>query len=472
MTQMKTKPLIVIDIVGLTPSLLGEHTPNLNGLMQEGEMTPMQGVFPAVTTTAQASMLTGSYPAQHGIVGNGWYLRDQAEVRFWLQPNQLMQGNKIWHSLKHEQNDFTCSQLFWWYNMYAGVDNAITPRPHYPADGRKVMGLYSEPATLHAQIEAQIGEFPFFNFWGPTADIRSSRWIVDCAIAEHRMNQPDLQLVYLPHLDYNLQRLGPNDLAIAEDIAAIDHEAGRLIDFGRSQGADILVVSEYGISPVSHSISLNRILRQAGLLAVRQSLTWELLDPGASRAFAVADHQIAHIYIQDVNDIARVKSILEKVSGVERVLDRRTQCDYHIDHARSGELIAIAEPDCWFNYYYWFDDNQAPDFARTVDIHRKPGYDPVELFIDPTLGFPKLHIAKRLLQKKMGQRILMDVIPLTPELVKGSHGRLNDTEDEGPLIISNSAALSEFLYQHKTFDIKQVNHLIHMHFKQALRKVI
>ncbi|WP_299495696.1 nucleotide pyrophosphatase/phosphodiesterase family protein [uncultured Shewanella sp.] len=466
------KPLIVIDIVGLTPSMLGKDTPHLNALMQEGVMAPMQGVFPAVTTTAQASMLTGTYPAEHGIVGNGWYLRDQAEVRFWLQANQLMQGDKIWHSLKQAQNDLTCSQLFWWFNMYAGVDNAITPRPHYPADGRKVMGLYSEPATLHAQIEAQIGEFPFFNFWGPTADIRSSRWIVDCAIAEHQMDQPDLQLVYLPHLDYNLQRLGPNHPDIALDIAAIDHEAGRLIDFGRGQGADILVVSEYGISPVSHSISLNRILRQAGLLAVRQSLTWELLDPGASRAFAVADHQIAHIYIQDLNDITRVKSLLEKVPGVERVLDRHSQCEYQINHARSGELIAIAEPDCWFNYYYWFDDNQAPDFARTVDIHRKPGYDPVELFIDPALGLPKLHIAKRVLQKKMGQRMLMDVIPLTPELVKGSHGRLNTIEDEGPVIISTSVALSDSLRSRQVFDMTQVNNFIRLHFKQALRKVI
>ncbi|MCL1126901.1 alkaline phosphatase family protein [Shewanella surugensis] len=470
MTQLKR--LIVIDIVGLTPSMLGTYTPHLNALIQDGLMVPMQGGFPAVTTTAQATMLTGTTAKQHGIVGNGWYLRDQAEVRFWLQANSLMQGDKIWHSLKQANSDFTCSQLFWWYNMYAGVDNAMTPRPHYPADGRKVMGLYSEPATLQAQIEQQIGAFPFFNFWGPAADIRSSRWIVDCAIAEHKMNQPDLQLVYLPHLDYNLQRLGPDDPAIDEDIAAIDHEAGRLIDFGRSQGAEILVVSEYGVSPVSHSISLNRILRQAGLLAVRNSLTWELLDSGASRAFAVADHQIAHIYIKAPNDILRVKTILEKVPGVERVLDRAAQSDYQINHARSGELIAIAEPDSWFNYYYWFDDDKAPDFARTVDIHRKPGYDPVELFIDPALRFPQWHIAKRLLQKKMGQRMLMDVIPLTPELVKGSHGRLSTNADEGPVIISSSSVLSDLLYQTKTFDITQVNQLISMHFKQALRKVI
>jgi predicted AlkP superfamily pyrophosphatase or phosphodiesterase len=462
----KKNPLVVIDIVGLTASILGEHTPNLNALVQDGFMAPMDGVFPAVTTTAQASMLTGTSPAQHGIVGNGWYFREQAEVRFWLQSNHLVQGDKVWHKLKQANSDFSCSKLFWWYNMYADVDSAITPRPHYPADGRKIMGLYSEPAQLQDTIEKQIGTFPFFNFWGPAADIRSSHWIVDCAIAEFKLNRPDLQFVYLPHLDYNMQRLGPNDPAINQDIRDIDHEAGRLIDFARSQGAEIMVVSEYGITAVQQSVSLNRVLRQAGLLQVRESVSWELLDTGASRAFAVADHQVAHIYVKNAADIGQVKKLLESTPGVERVLDAQTKIDYQINHARSGELIAIAEPGSWFNYYYWLDERKAPDFSRTVDIHRKPGYDPVELFIDPKIRFPRLKVAKNVAKKKLGMRMLMDVIPLAPELIKGSHGRLAERPEDGPLVIS-SATIPELVKQKmdtESLPMTSVFELILAHF--------
>ena len=453
------KPLVVIDIVGLTPSMLGQYTPNLNALVKDGFIATLDGVFPAVTTTAQATMLTGKSPSLHGIVGNGWYFRDLAEVKFWLQPNRLIQGEKVWHKLKKQSPQFSCSQLFWWYNMYADVENAITPRPHYPADGRKIMGLYSQPAKLHSDIENKIGEFPFFNFWGPTADIRSSRWIVDCAIEEFKTNKPNLQLVYLPHLDYNLQRLGPDDSAINDDIAAIDLEAGRLIDFAREQGAEIMVVSEYGICKVKQSVSINRILRQQGLLAVRESVTWELLDCGASRAFAVADHQVAHVYIKDVKDIEKVKKLLEATPGIERVLDNDTKGTMEIDHERCGELIAIAEPECWFDYYYWLDDNKAPDFARTVDIHRKPGYDPVELFVDPKIRFPLLKIAKNVVKKKLGMRMLMDVIPLDTSLVKGNHGRLADNADDGPLLIGSNREMAA-----DSYPMKAVFELIQRHF--------
>ncbi len=453
------RSLVVINIVGLTQSMLGNHTPNLNCLVQDGFMAPLKEVFPALTTTAQASMLTGSSPAEHGIVGNGWYFREQSEIRFWLQSNHLVQGEKIWQRIRKSQPEFRCSKLFWWYNMYADVANAITPRPHYPADGRKIMGLYSKPAELQQTIENKIGSFPFFNFWGPMADIRSSRWIVNCAIEEFNINQPDLQLVYLPHLDYNLQRLGPNDPKISQDIQEIDHEAGRLIDFSRGQGAEVMVVSEYGISEVEQSVSLNRILREAGMLQVRQSLSWELLDAGASRAFAVADHQVAHIYIKNHTDLNAVIKLLTNTPGVAQVLDANAQATYQINHTRSGELIAIAEPGYWFNYYYWLDESKAPDFARTVDIHRKPGYDPAELFVDPEIHFPKLKIASKVIQKKLGMRMLMDVIPLNTQLVKGSHGRLAENIEHGPLILSSDLKLAA-----DSYSMQDIFKLIHTFF--------
>ena len=459
-----TRRLMLINVVGLTQALLGENTPNINRIIDKGAILPMDGVFPAVTTTAQATILTGSTPDKHGIVGNGWYFRDLAEVKFWLQPNQLIQGEKIWHKLKQRDPNFTCSQLFWWYNMYADVDHAITPRPHYPADGRKIMGLYSEPANLQAQIEAEIGIFPFFNFWGPKADIRSSRWITDCAIAEFKRHRPNLQLVYLPHLDYNLQRLGPKHPDIAKDIQEIDTEVGRLWDFAQANNTELVLVSEYGISEVKQSIAINRHLRQQGWIRVRDSLSWELLDCGASDAFAVADHQVAHVYVKDPANISKVKAFLEAIPGIEQVLDQDQQRAWHIQHERSGELIAIAEPQCWFNYYYWLDDNKAPDFARSVDIHRKPGYDPVELFVDPALRFPLLKIAGRLIQKKLGMRMLMDVIPLDTSLVRGSHGRLAATPEDGPLLItSNSTILAQYK-RAKSLPMQQVSELLQQWF--------
>ena len=431
------KPLLLINVVGLTPSLLGPNTPHINELLKTARMASLQPSFPAVTSTVQASILTGESPSRHGIVGNGWYFRDQGEVRFWLQPNALIQGEKVWETLKRELPGFRCSQLFWWYNMYANIDASITPRPHYPADGRKLFGLYSSPPGLHEQIEAQIGEFPFPGFWGPAAGIASSRWIVDCALLEFQINRPDLQLVYLPHLDYSLQKVGPDHPSIADEVRAIDHEVGRLLSHARNEGVAVMLLSEYGIEAVKQSVSINRVLRAEGLLQVRQSLTWELLDPGASAAFAVADHQIAHLYIKDPRDIPRVKALLQEQPGIEQVLDKHEQRTWQLDHPRSGELVAVAAPGFWFDYYYWFDDARAPDFARTVDIHRKPGYDPVELFVDPAIRFPKLKVARRLLQKKLGFRYYMDLIPLDSGLVRGSHGRPPASAQAGPLLITD-----------------------------------
>lgn len=432
---MKNKHLVVIDIVGLTRELIGEHTPNIAQYANDNFCEPMEGVFPALTTTAQASMLTGVTPEKHGIVGNGWYDRDFAEVVFWKQPNQLVQADKIWDILKKQENSFSCSKLFWWYNMYANVDASITPRPHYPADGRKIIDLYSRPKGLHQQLEKTLGSFPFFNFWGPKAGIASSRWIADAAMLEFDQHKPNLQLVYLPHLDYCLQKSGPEHESIVTELQAIDAIVGELLTFYQERGAGVVLVSEYGITQVDTPVFINRVLREHGFIDVRESLTWELLDPGASSAFAVADHQVAHIYVNDPLQKTALKKLLENTDGIERVLDEKEKLDWKISHNRAGDLIAVAEPNAWFCYYYWMEDSKAPDFARTVDIHRKPGYDPVEMFLDPDIRLPIVKVMGRLLQKKLGFRMLMDVIPLDANLVSGSHGRLADNPDKGPVAV-------------------------------------
>lgn len=436
------RPLVVINVVGLTYEMLGPDTPHISRVASQGFACPMGTVLPAVTCSAQSTLLTGTLPREHGVVANGWYFRDLSEVWLWRQSNRLVQGERIYDAARKREPDYSVAKLFWWFNMYADVNWSVTPRPCYPADGRKLFDSHSQPPELKDELQSRLGVFPLFKFWGPTANIASSRWIADASVDVFQSKHPSLTLVYLPHLDYNLQRIGPSDPRIREDIRAVDAEAGKIIDAAQQAGAEIVVLSEYAITDVDRPIHINRILREHGFLTARREISgWETLDFGASRAFAVADHQFAHIYIQRPDDVPRVAEVLRKVDGIEHVLDRAQQATFGIDHERSGELVVVSDRRSWFTYYFWLDDELAPDYARTVDIHRKPGYDPVELFVDPQLKFPKLRVARRLAQKLLGFRYYMDVIGLDATIVKGSHGRLPDPGREasdGPVFVCSS----------------------------------
>lgn len=432
---------VVLNVVGLTPDLIGEHTPHLRALAGEGGARPLRTILPAVTCSVQSTFTTGLLPRGHGCVGNGWYFRDTAEVRLWQQSNGLVRGEKIWDEARRRDPAFTCAKLFWWYNMYSSANFSVTPRPLYPADGRKLPDIYAEPAELREELVARLGGFPLFNFWGPRADITSSRWIAECARHVYDTRRPTLSLVYLPHLDYNLQRLGPNDARIAEDLREIDGVCGELIEHVRRDDARVVVLSEYGITEVTGAVHINRVLRDAGMLRVKPELGREMLDAGASEAFAVVDHQVAHIYVRRADRIEEVRRIVEVVEGVETVLGEEGKRAHGLDHARAGELVAISAADRWFTYYFWNDDEVAPDYARTVDIHRKPGYDPVELFLDPEIRIPALKLGWTLARKALGFRYLMDVIPLDASLVRGSHGRITDHDDAGPLFLSSEPDL-------------------------------
>lgn len=427
----------VLNVVGLTNSLLGKDTPRIREFARRGHRAAIAPAFPAVTCTAQATYLTGQTPARHGIVGNGWYDRTLAEVQFWKQSNHVVAAPKLWEDLRATLgSSFTCAQLFWWYNMYAAVDYSLTPRPIYRADGAKIFDIYGSPSTICPEIKQALGEFPFPAFWGPLAGIASSRWIADSARWVEERYKPGLSLVYLPHLDYNLQRLGPSHPNLAADLRQIDEVVGGLIDFFEARGVEVVLLSEYGITTVDRPVYPNRLFREQGWIAVRDELGTEVLDAGASRVFAVADHQVAHIYVNDPSLLSAARQLLERQAGVDRVLGKAELAALGIDHARSGDLLAVADARSWFAYYYWTDDKRAPDFARTIDIHRKPGYDPAELFIDPKLGLPKLRIARFLLRKKLGFRTLLDVIPLDATLVRGSHGCVPENADDWPVLIS------------------------------------
>jgi predicted AlkP superfamily pyrophosphatase or phosphodiesterase len=434
---VRVQKTLVLNVVGLTPGLIGEHTPALKAFRDAHALRALTTIVPAVTCSVQSTYLTGQLPSQHGIVGNGWYFRDLSQVWLWRQSNQLVHGEKLWDEAKRRDPSFTVAKLFWWYNMYSTADISITPRPMYTADGRKLPDVYTDPPELRAELSAELGMFPLFNFWGPRADISSTQWIAKSAMRVVDKSAPTLTLVYLPHLDYDLQRFGPNDPRIAKTLAEIDAVCGELFDFAKQRDLRVVVLSEYGITEVSDAVHVNRAFRQAGLLRVREELGLEQLDPGASRAFAVADHQVAHVYVKDPRDLPAVRKLCEGLDGVEQVLDDSGKRAAGLDHPRSGELVLVSRADRWFSYYFWLDDALAPDYARTVDIHLKPGYDPVELFIDPSITFPMLKVGRKLMARKLGFRNLLDVIPLDAKLVKGSHGRLTDRSEDGPLFMSS-----------------------------------
>ena len=440
----------VINVVGLSKSLIGNSTPRIRAFAEKGALGSIAPAFPAVTCTAQANYLTGRLPSEHGIVANGWFNRTLAEVHFWKQSNHLVRGGKVWEELRQLDPRVTCATLFWWYNMYSSADYTITPRPLYPADGRKVFDVYTWPFPIRNEIKSDLGEFPFPAFWGPAAGVRSpgmapdavSKWIAAAAKWFERKFEPTLSLVYLPHLDYSLQRLGPADPAIARDLERIDTIVGDLIAFFQDRSIRVLLLSEYGITAVNTPIHINRLFRDRGWLAIKDELGLELLDCGASKVFAVADHQVAHIYLNDKSIAPEVQDVLAATSGIERVICANERPALGIDHERAGDIIAVAAENAWFTYYYWVDDRLAPDFARTVDIHRKPGYDPVELFLDPAQKWMKLKIASKLVRKKLGFRMLMDVIPLDATLVKGSHGRVSAAPtDHDPVVITDAPSL-------------------------------
>ncbi|MGB5228510.1 MAG: nucleotide pyrophosphatase/phosphodiesterase family protein [Eudoraea sp.] len=428
---------VVLNVVGLTHRLIGEHTPFIKSFLERGESASIEPVLPAVTCTSQTTYLTGKWPAEHGIVGNGWYFKDECEVKFWRQSNKLTQSDKLWDDMKQLNSDFTCANLFWWYNMYSTVDYSVTPRPNYLADGRKIPDIYSHPPELRDQLQQELGVFPLFNFWGPKTSVKSSQWIADAAIKTDQLHDPTLTLVYLPHLDYNLQRYGVDFSQISKDLNEIDELVKKLVSYYDNENTNIVLLSEYGITNVNNPIHINRILRSEGLITIREERGLELLDTGASKAFAVADHQIAHIYLNDHTVKNEVKELLKGIKGVEKVLSNNELEEAHLNHDRCGDLLLIADKNSWFTYYFWMDDEKAPDYARMVDIHKKPGYDPVEMFTDPEDKFVMPKVILKLLKKKLGFRTVMNIIPLKANLVKGSHGRIPEDQSDYPVFITN-----------------------------------
>lgn len=435
---------VVINIVGLSNALLKHKDLFLTQWVKKQQTSKIKPHLPAVTCAVQSTYLTGKWPKDHGIVANGWYFKDECEVKLWRQSNHLVKAPKVWDKAKAINPKFTCSNMFWWYNMYSNSDFNVTPRPQYRADGQKIPDCYSKPESLRDKLQETLGTFPLFNFWGPNTTIKSTKWIADASKLVHNWHEPTLQLIYLPHLDYVLQKSN-KEAAILKDLKELDLVCKDLINFYENKGVKIILLSEYGINPVKSPFHINRVLREHGYLKIREENNLEILDAGISDAFAMSDHQIAHIYINDKSNIGKIKSLLKNYSEIDLILDTKEQEAYKINHKRSGDLVITTKKEHWFTYYYWLDDSKAPDFARNVDIHKKPGYDPVELFTDPKKKLMTARIIYKLFKKKLGFRTMMNVIPLDASLVKGSHGCINLDEDYYPVLIQNENKTDAFV---------------------------
>ena len=433
-------PVVLINAVGLTPRLL-KHAPRLQAIANAGWAAPMTEVLPAVTCSTQATLLTGQPVNRHGVVANGWLYRDTGEVRFWQQSNRLIQAEPLYATAKRRAQKrgaaFTSAKLFWWFNQGAEVDFSVTPKPWYGVDGNKAFDVAGTPAEFPESLKAKLGDFPFPAFWGPMAGLTSTKWIANCAAVTLKQHRPDLTLVYLPHLDYEPQRRGPSGCDMPRLVKELDNAAAPLLDEAKKIGAEVWVVSEYGHCDVDTPVYLNRLLRTAGLLSVRRGPFGEQLDTFESRAFAVVDHQLAHIYVHKPEDLPRVKELLHGLPGVAEVLFGEERAKRGLDHERSGEIVVLAQPKAWFAYPFWLDDALAPDYARAVAIHNKPGFDPCELFFDPKFSVPKLHAATRLLQKKLGFRTIFDLTPLDAGIVRGSHGLIAVDPLDAAIIIGH-----------------------------------
>jgi predicted AlkP superfamily pyrophosphatase or phosphodiesterase len=429
------RPLLLINAVGLTPRLL-PLAPRLQALAEAGWCVPLRETLPAVTCTAQTTLLTGQPPNVHGIVANGWLYRDTGEVRFWQQSNRLIQAEPLYETAKRQRR-LKVAKLFWWFNQGAAVDISVTPKPHYGVDGLKVFDILSTPPELAERLKRDLGDFPFPAFWGPRAGRQSTQWIAAAAACVLLDDRPDLTLVYLPHLDYEPQRFGPSGTDMAKRLRELDDACGPLLEAAQVVGARVWVVSEYGHCDVRRPVFPNRALREGGLLAVRSGPFGEHLDTFASRAFAVCDHQMAHVYVAAESDISHARDLLGQLAGVARVVTGEARADLGLDHERSGELILLSDPDAWFAYPFWLDDARAPDYARTVAIHQKPGFDPCELFVDPAIRFPTARVVRKLIQKKLGFRMKMDVVPLDASIVHGSHGLPARDDADRPIWIGD-----------------------------------
>ncbi|MFC1499084.1 nucleotide pyrophosphatase/phosphodiesterase family protein [Verrucomicrobiota bacterium] len=400
MKDSKKKRLLVVQVAALGFDFLKTfHGAQWKGL----EFKPMDSVFPALTCPVQAAFRTASPPSEHGMVANGVFQKNLLKPMFWEQSSLLVDGARIWQ--KFRDNEKKVAMLFWQQSMGEYVDYLLTPAPIHKHHGGMIQDCYSKPAGLYQELCSVLGSpFKLRDYWGPMASTKASDWIAraTCSVLGKSDQAPDLCLTYLPGLDYDLQRYGPDHEKSRKALGEVIKQLDMLRETAEANGYDILVFGDYAIGNCSEAVFPNRLLRDAGFLNVRDVKGRLYPDIFESRAFAMTDHEIAHVYLSDPDDEQAVRSMFSGTKEIAEVLGKVEQIRKGIDHYNSGNLVLIASEGKWMSYPWWNENETGPEYAGHVDIHNKPGYDPCELF----WGWPPGSVSK-----DTGK-------------VRGSHGRV------------------------------------------------
>lgn len=400
MTAADSPRVVVLDVVGLQPAHLeADLAPNLATLMDGPRRARLQPSFPALTVPAQTTLGTGHPPGEHGDVASGRYDREHDTVTFWGRDRG--DRTRLWERASEEAG-LTTGAICFQHLLGTSADVALTPSPIEDENNDMVeMDCWTNPDGWYDELREEYGHFPLHHYWGPGANSESTAWILTAAAEAVTEYDTDLLWAYVPHLDYAGLRQGPESAEMREAVRTVDALVGDFLDSLRSDGrwsdTVVAVVSEYGFHDVDTPVYPNRALRDAGLLTERAESND--VDLRRSRAFAMVDHQVAHVYVDD-GSVVDARDALVGLDGVDRVLGDDGKAAYGIDHANAGELVCVAEPDAWFQYYWWREETNAPAYATDMDIHEKPGFDPCELFVGDS-----------------------GLVSLDPTQVGGSHGR-------------------------------------------------
>ncbi len=369
------KRMLVIQVAALSYETAREL--NLDLTFHAGK-----SVFPAVTCTVQATLRTAALPSKHGMVANGRYYRELRKIMFWEQSSALVGGARIWHDFR--QAGGRVAMLFWQQSMGETVDMLLTPAPIHRHGGGMIQDCYGRPDTLYADLCRRLGRpFRLRQYWGPAASARVGDWIAEAtaSLIPDTNLAPHLCLTYLPSLDYDFQRFGPQHPRAKRAVVRLRQQIELLLAAAGRNGYEVTVCGDYAVAPCSGpAVFPNRILCEHGVMKTRDVRGQQYPDLHTSRAFAVVDHEVAHIYVADETDRDSVRRLLEQSDGIETVLMPAERDRMGIDHPNAGELIAVAQPGRWFAYPWWTQHRNAPDYAGHVDIHNKPGFDPCELF--------------------------------------------------------------------------------------------
>ncbi len=389
MSSTSDKRLLIINVAGLGYELLRQN----NAIeWQDLVFQPLESVFPAVTCTVQAGFRTASEPNEHGMIANGIYMKALNRPMFWEQSATLVKGPRIWDSFRRQGG--RVGMIFWQQSLGEEVDLLLSPAPVHKHGGGMIDDCYGQPADLYPRLCRAVGRpFRLRHYWGPMAGAKAGEWIASATTA--LMNEddlaPELLLTYFPSLDYDLQRYGRDSKRGRKALQITLGQLTRLFSSAQQRGYEILIFGDYEIGPITQGAEFpNRALAEKGLLKLRKVGQKTYPDLYTSRAFAMVDHELAHVYVKNPLDLERVKKIMTEMPGVGRVMDRQEQAKKNLNHPQTGNLVLVAGEGYWFAYPWWCNKAAAPDYAGHVDIHNKPGFDPGELFF----GWPPWSVSQ------------------------------------------------------------------------------